>query len=108
MAKCLRGASDWHCTPRVSGPGAGLWRSGSINRVLAVLRRAVNLAAKWDVCGGVKNPASGLSVGPDILRSRFLSIEEAHRLIADRGVASAADRGGIPGGRGTDLFGARQ
>src|ERR1700738_110104 len=58
------------------------YSSGSINRVLAVLRRAFNLALKWRVCGVSGNPVSGLSVGPDILRSRFLSLEEAHRLIA--------------------------
>ena len=58
------------------------YSSGSINRVLAVLRRAFNLALKWQVCGVSGNPVSGLSVGPDILRSRFLSLEEAHRLIA--------------------------
>ena len=38
--------------------------SGSINRVLAVLRRAFNLALKWQVCGVSGNPVSGLSVGP--------------------------------------------
>ena len=58
------------------------YSSGSINRVLAVLRRAFYLALKWRVCGVSANPVSGLSVGPDILRSRFLSLEEAHRLIA--------------------------
>jgi integrase len=58
------------------------YSSGSINRVLAVLRRAFNLALKWQVSGVSGNPVSGLSVGPDILRSRFLSLEEAHRLIA--------------------------
>jgi integrase len=58
------------------------YSSGSINRVLAVLRRAFNLALKWRVCGVSGNPVSGLSVGPDILRSRFLSLEEGHRLIA--------------------------
>ena len=58
------------------------YSSGSINRVLAVVRRAFNLARKWQVCGVLTNPASGLSVGPDIQRTRFLSLEEAHRLIA--------------------------
>src|SRR5205085_12448426 len=43
------------------------YASGSINRVLAVLRRAFNLARKWQVCGVSGNPVSGLSVGPDIL-----------------------------------------
>jgi integrase len=58
------------------------YASGTINRVLAVVRRAFNLARKWGVCGVSANPVSGLSVGPDVLRSRFLSREEARRLIA--------------------------
>ena len=51
------------------------YASGTINRVLAVVRRAFNLARKWEVCGVSANPVSGLSVGPDVLRSRFLSRE---------------------------------
>jgi integrase len=58
------------------------YASGTINRVLAVVRRAFNLARKWRVSGVSANPVSGLSVGPDVLRNRFLSIEEARRLIA--------------------------
>jgi integrase len=58
------------------------YASGTINRVLAVVRRAFNLARKWEVCGVSANPVSGLSVGPDVLRGRFLSREEARRLIA--------------------------
>jgi integrase len=73
------------------GPGAITWvvhrmqeksySSGTINRVLAVVRRTFNLARKWQVPGVGNNPASGLSVGPDILRTRFLSGEEAQRLV---------------------------
>ena len=58
------------------------YASGTINRVLAVVRRAFNLARKWRVCGVSDNPVSGFSVGPDVLRSRFLRREEALRLIA--------------------------
>jgi len=58
------------------------YASGTINRVLAVVRRAFNLARKWRVYGISANPVSGLSVGPDVLRSRFLTLEEALRLIA--------------------------
>jgi integrase len=58
------------------------YSSGTINRVLAVVRRAFNLARKWRVYGISANPVSGLSVGPDVLRNRFLTLEEAFRLIA--------------------------
>ena len=36
------------------------YASGTINRVLAVVRRAFNLARKWGVCGVSANPVSGL------------------------------------------------
>jgi hypothetical protein len=36
------------------------YASGTINRVLAVERRAFNLARKWGVCGVSANPVSGL------------------------------------------------
>jgi integrase len=58
------------------------YANGTINRVLAAVRCAFNLARKWRVCGMSANPVSGLCVGPDVLRSRFLSRDEAHRLIA--------------------------
>jgi integrase len=58
------------------------YANGTINRVLAVVRRAFNVARKWGVCGVSANPVSGLSVGPDLLRNRFLTREEAHHLIA--------------------------
>ena len=57
------------------------YASGTINRVLAVIRRAFNLARKWQVTNVGTNPAAELSVGPDILRNRFLSSEETQRLI---------------------------
>jgi integrase len=66
----------------VSRMQAAGYASGTINRVLAAVRRVFNLARKWRVSGVSANPVSGLSVGPDVLRSRFLSREEAHRLIA--------------------------
>ena len=69
-------------TAVVSRMQAAGYANGTINRVLAAVRRAFNLARNWRVCGVSTNPVSGLSVGPDVLRSRFLSRDEAHRLIA--------------------------
>ena len=69
-------------TAVVSRMQAAGYASGTINRVLAAVRRAFNLARSWRVCGVSTNLVSGLSVGPDVLRSRFLSRDEAHRLIA--------------------------
>jgi len=54
---------------------------GTINRVLAMIRRAFNLARKWGIPGAQSNPASGLTVGPDVLRSRYLTPEETQRLL---------------------------
>jgi integrase len=54
---------------------------GTINRVLAMVRRAFNLARKWGIPGARGNPASGLSVGPDVLRTRYLTAEETQRLL---------------------------
>jgi hypothetical protein len=42
---------------------------GTINRVLAMIRRAFNLARKWGIPGSRSNPASGLTVGPELLRN---------------------------------------
>lgn len=50
---------------------------GTMNRVIVILRYIYNLARKWKVPGSLENPAAGLSAGPDVQRSRFLSEEEA-------------------------------
>jgi len=80
-------------TAVVSRMQAAGYANGTINRVLAAVRRAFNLARNWRVCGVSTNPVSGLSVGPDVLRSRFLSRDEAHRLIA---VLQADETGSPP------------
>ena len=54
---------------------------GTLNRVIVILRYMYNLARKWKVPGGQENPAAGLSAGPDVQRSRFLSEEEAEALV---------------------------
>lgn len=57
------------------------YAAGTMNRVIVILRYIFNLARKWKVAGVVENPASGLSAGPDVQRNRFLTEEEAERLV---------------------------
>jgi integrase len=58
------------------------YATGTTNRVLVLLRFIFNLARKWKVPGVGENPTFGLSTAPDVHRDRFLSPEEAQRLIA--------------------------
>ena len=55
---------------------------GSVGRVIIILRYVFNLATKWKVLPPRTNPASGIPVPPDVQRSRYLSKEEAARLLA--------------------------
>jgi integrase len=57
------------------------YATGTTNRVVIVLRHIYNLARKWRIPGVVENPTTGLNLAPDVNRERFLSVEEAHRLI---------------------------
>jgi integrase len=57
------------------------YASGTINRVIVILRYIYNLARKWKTPGGADNPAAGLSAGPDVQRNRFLSEQEAEALV---------------------------
>ena len=57
------------------------YASGSVARVIVILRYIFNLAIKWKMCRPT-NPASGIPVPPDVQRSRYLSKEEAARLVA--------------------------
>src|SRR5262245_6184248 len=57
------------------------YASGTINRVIVILRYLYNLARKWKVAGVADNPAAGLSAGPDVQRNRFLSEEKAEALV---------------------------
>ncbi|HEY6833813.1 MAG TPA: tyrosine-type recombinase/integrase [Pseudolabrys sp.] len=57
------------------------YASGTMNRVIVILRYMYNLARKWKVPGGLENPASGLTAGPDVQRNRFLNEEEAEALV---------------------------
>ena len=58
------------------------YASGTTNRVVIVLRHVYNLARKWRVPGVTENPTAGINLAPDVNRERFLSVEEAQRLIA--------------------------
>jgi integrase len=57
------------------------YASGTMNRVIVILRYIYNLARKWKVPGGTENPAAGLSAGPDVQRNRFLTEDEAESLV---------------------------
>jgi len=57
------------------------YASGTMNRVIVILRYIYNLARKWKVPGVGDNPAAGLSAGPDVQRNRFLTEEEAEALV---------------------------
>jgi integrase len=58
------------------------YATGTTNRVLVLLRFIYNLARKWNVPGGDENPTLGLRTAPDAAHERFLSPEEARRLLA--------------------------
>ncbi len=58
------------------------YASGSVGRVIIILRYVFNLAAKWKVLPPNLNPASGIPVPADVQRSRYLSKEEAACLLA--------------------------
>ena len=55
---------------------------GSVGRVIIILRYVFNLAIKWKMVPPGTNAASGIPVPPDVQRSRYLTKEEAARLLA--------------------------
>ncbi len=55
---------------------------GTCNRIVVLLRYIFNLASKWTVPGAGTNPTAGLSLAPEVNRQRFLTTEEAQRLLA--------------------------
>jgi integrase len=57
------------------------YASGTMNRVIVILRYLYNLARRWKVPGVTENPAAGLSAGPDVQRNRFLTEQEADNLV---------------------------
>ena len=54
---------------------------GTSNRVVMILRYMYNLAAKWKVPGVTRNPTGGRELGQEAQRNRFLTREEAQRLV---------------------------
>jgi integrase len=58
------------------------YATGTTNRVVIVLRHIFNLARKWRVPGVGENPTTGINLAPDVNRERYLSQEEAQRLVA--------------------------
>jgi integrase len=57
------------------------YASGTTNRALVLIRYIFNLGRKWGVPGCGKNPTTGLKTVPDVCRERFLSNQEAQRLL---------------------------
>jgi integrase len=57
------------------------YSTGTTNRVVIVLRHIFNLARKWRVPGVTGNATAGINLAPDVNRERFLSLEEAQRLV---------------------------
>jgi integrase len=66
---------------QVDAGGCEMYAPGTVGRVIVILRYVFNLAIKWGVTART-NPASGIPVPPDVQRSRYLSKEEASRLLA--------------------------
>ena len=58
------------------------YATGTTNRVVIVLRHVFNLARSWRVPGANENPTKGINLAPDVNRERFLTPEEAQRLVA--------------------------
>jgi len=57
-------------------------KPGSTNRVIVLVRHLFNTAIKWEVPGVTKNPSKDIpKVANEGQRQRFLSVEEAQRLM---------------------------
>jgi integrase len=55
---------------------------GTSNRAVVILRYLYNLARKWNVPGVIVNPTTGIELGSEVQRNRFLTREEAQELVA--------------------------
>ena len=55
---------------------------GTVGRALILLRHMFNLGRRWKTPGVAENPTDGFVVPPDVQRSRYLTKDEAARLIA--------------------------
>lgn len=60
------------------------YAAGTVNKILILIRYMFNCAIRWEVLPDGQNPASGIEPFPDNgARERYLSQEEAHRLMAE-------------------------
>ena len=58
------------------------YASGTVNRVIILLKHTFNLARQWGVPGTSNNPTMGIKTAPDVQRERFLTDDEVVRLRA--------------------------
>ena len=70
-----------HIIALVARMRGGGYAVGTSNRVVMIVRYMYNLAAKWKIPGVAKNPTSGIEQGHEAQRNRFLTREEAQRLV---------------------------
>ncbi|MGN6748730.1 MAG: tyrosine-type recombinase/integrase [Xanthobacteraceae bacterium] len=70
-----------HIVALIAGMRSKGYAVGTSNRVVMILRYMYNLAAKWKVPGVTRNPTSGIELGQEAHRNRFLTREEAQRLV---------------------------
>lgn len=60
------------------------YAAGTVNKILILIRYIFNCAIRWEVLPTGQNPAHGIEPFPDNgARERYLSQEEAHRLMAE-------------------------
>lgn len=57
------------------------YSSGTTNRVLILLRYCFNLARQWESPGVTTNPTADLKTVPDVCCDRYLTADEARRLL---------------------------
>jgi integrase len=58
------------------------YASGTVNRVIILIKHTFNLARQWGVPGTSNNPTWGIKTAPDVKRERFLTDDELIRLRA--------------------------
>jgi integrase len=58
------------------------YAAGTSNRVLVLLRYAFNLGRKWKTPGANENPTASIATNPAAFCERYLTPEEANRLLA--------------------------
>jgi integrase len=74
--------TEGHVSELMRSMRANGYAAGTCNRVLVLLRYAFNLGRKWKTPGANENPTTGIATAPAVSCERFLTAEEANRLIA--------------------------